>query len=169
MQWYHGFPAELETRILFKIQLFCSESNQNLLGHPETVWVINECFFANCSMTSIKLSSMFLYYFFFCGSRSTMLPVIFRHAFFCWHSILAVKAVVFFHVIFFWNFPFGLFTEALSDKALKAWANKYSRWKSYKSPKKNWATHKCIWKVRVWGQFYKLTNQTCCLVCQTKS
>ena len=120
----------------------CLSSN-SLWNSLDDKWM----FFANCSMTSIKLS-MFFYYFFFCGSRS-VLPVILSHAFFCWHSILAVKAVVFFHVIFFWNFPFGrflldpLFTEALSDKALKAWANKYSRWKSYKSPKKNWATTKC--------------------------
>ena len=124
-----GYHFRFDHAFFFHSKQFvfkCLNSN-SLWNSLDDKWM----FFANCSMTSIKLS-MFFYYFFFCGSRS-VLPVILSHAFFCWHSILAVKAVVFFHVIFFWNFPFGrflldpLFTEALSDKALKAWANKYLR------------------------------------------
>ena len=40
--WYPGFPAELETWNIFEIQLFGSESIQNLLGHPVFVPKVNE-------------------------------------------------------------------------------------------------------------------------------
>ena len=168
LAWLCGQTEKLYSRLIkndpsnvliLDLITFFSDTWTFYLKHFDDKWI----FFANCSMTSIKLS-MFLSGSFFCY---TVLPVIFRMLF-CWHSILAVKAVVFFHVIFFWSFPFCrflsrgdyLFTEALSDKALKAWAKKYLRRKSYKSHKKNWAM---LLKSESLGSILQVDKQACYL------
>ena len=52
IQLYHGFPAERQTRNIFKIQLFCSESNQKAL-HTFIAWSIID-FFEIYSFTQLR-------------------------------------------------------------------------------------------------------------------